>query len=167
MLFLLTKSARYAYDQDAIREPLLDASIARISQPTFDQQDGGPKDYAKTGVNRHRSARQGLVNLKEAHERGQGRNRRSVWEIATQPYPGAHFATFPEKLVEPCILAGCPEGGVVLDPFAGSGTVGLVAERLGRHSVLIDAKDEYCEMARHRTAQMGLMQPMTSRQGRT
>ena len=180
-LFLLSKSARYFYDADAIREPLTESSIARISQPTFDQQNGGPKDYAKTGVNRHRSARKALEGLaashkgshfdrgktaqhqlgrasaNERHDNPAGRNKRSVWEIATQPYPGAHFAVFPEKLVEPCILAGCPERGTVLDPFAGSGTVGLVAERLGRHSVLIDASEDYCRMARERTAQMGLM----------
>lgn len=72
-----------------------------------------------------------------------GRNRRSVWTIPTRPYPGAHFATFPEQLVEPCVLAGCPEGGVVLDPFAGSGTVGLVAQRLSRRAVLIDLNADY------------------------
>lgn len=84
------------------------------------------------------------------------RNKRSVWTVATQPYADAHFATFPEKLVKPCILAGCPQGGTVLDPFAGSGTTGMVAEYLGRNSILIELKPEYCEMARERTAQGGL-----------
>jgi hypothetical protein len=84
------------------------------------------------------------------------RNKRSVWTIATQAFKDAHFATFPEKLVVPCILAGCPEGGVVLDPFAGSGTVGEVGERLGRNSILIELKPEYCKMAKQRTAQGGL-----------
>ncbi len=66
------------------------------------------------------------------------------------PFPEAHFATFPPKLVEPCIRAGCPEHGIVLDPFAGAGTVGLVADRLGRDAILIEAKAEYAEMARAR-----------------
>jgi hypothetical protein len=79
-----------------------------------------------------------------------GRNRRSVWTIATQPFPEAHFATFPEALVEPCVLAGCPEGGIVLDPFAGSGTVGVVALRHGRRFLGIELNPDYCLMARRR-----------------
>ena len=139
-----TTTCNYYYDQDAIREP---AEYGFREQPSdtwgrVGTATDGPRSVPGTTRGSNPSA---------------GRNRRSVWEIATQPYPDAHFATFPEKLVEPCILAGCPEGGTVLDPFSGSGTVGLVAERLGRHSVLIDAKEEYCAMARHRTAQRGLM----------
>ena len=80
----------------------------------------------------------------------QTRNRRSVWTIATAPFKGAHFATFPPKLVEPCILAGCPAGGVVLDPFAGSGTVGQVARQLGRGAILIELNEEYLGMIRER-----------------
>src|SRR6478736_49367 len=78
------------------------------------------------------------------------RNKRNVWEIATQPYPDAHFATFPPRLVEPCVLAGCPEGGVVLDPFAGAGTTGLVALRRNRSFVGIELNPTYAEMARER-----------------
>jgi DNA modification methylase len=145
-LFLLSKSARYYYDADAIREPKAEATVGdpRTNENGHRRKRGYPGEPSKGGTNL--GGPQG------------GRNRRSVWEIATQPYAKAHFATFPEKLVEPCILAGCPEGGKVLDPFAGSGTVGLVAERLGRHSVLIDASEDYCRMARERTAQMGLME---------
>lgn len=201
-VFLLAKSARYYYDADAIREPMAESSIARISQPTFDQQTGGPKDYAKTGVNRHRSARKALEGLKERQvpaswatsssyadqdprykkrdkQRGHGRrhddfndcrdamtkeeqqsmgaNKRTVWEIATQPFPDAHFATFPEALVKPCILAGCPEGGTVLDPFAGSGTVGVVAQKAGRSAILIEQSAEYVEMMQKRLAQRALV----------
>ena len=84
---------------------------------------------------------------------GAGRNRRDVWTIATQPYRGAHFATFPEKLVEPCILAGCPAGGIVLDPFCGSGTVGLVAKKHGRRFVGLDLSAKYLhELAAPRIA---------------
>lgn len=78
------------------------------------------------------------------------RNKRSVWNIATEPFPEAHFATFPTALVEPCIKAGCPQGGVVLDPFGGSGTVGLVADRLGRHAILIELNPEYAAIAERR-----------------
>lgn len=80
------------------------------------------------------------------------RNRRSVWSIPTKGYPGAHFATFPPKLVEPCILASCPIGGTVLDPFAGSGTTGMVAVANGRAFIGCELNPEYAEMARKRIA---------------
>jgi DNA modification methylase len=120
-VFLLTKQERYYYDAEAIREPLTDSSVARLSQPTFAQQTGGTKDYAN-GTNPNRSARKAVNNLREKFVRaekwqtryegwaerdpGVGRNKRDVWTIATEPYPGAHFATFPTALVEPCVLAG-------------------------------------------------------------
>ena len=80
------------------------------------------------------------------------RNKRDVWTIATGGFKGAHFAVFPEKLIEPCILAGCPEGGTVLDPFMGSGTTGVVAERLQRAFTGIEINPKYCEMAEERIA---------------
>jgi site-specific DNA-methyltransferase (cytosine-N4-specific) len=82
------------------------------------------------------------------------RNRRSVWTVNTQVYTGSHFATFPEALVEPCILAGCPLGGLVLDPFCGTFTVGAVAARTGRRAVGVDLN--YQDLAKERTAQRGL-----------
>ncbi len=85
-----------------------------------------------------------------------GRNRRSVWTVATQPYPGAHFATFPEALVEPCILAGSRPGDVVLDPFAGTGTVGVVAQRLSRRALLIDLNPDYIEQCLSRNVDIPL-----------
>jgi hypothetical protein len=81
---------------------------------------------------------------------GSGRNRRDVWTIPTSPFKGAHFATFPPKLVEPCVLAGCPVGGIVLDPFCGSGTVGAVAQQHGRRFVGLDMQAKYLELARER-----------------
>jgi DNA modification methylase len=80
------------------------------------------------------------------------RNKRSVWTVATRPFKEAHFATFPPSLIEPCILAGCPEWGTVLDPFGGAGTTGLVADRLLRNAVLIELNPEYAEIARRRIA---------------
>jgi len=82
--------------------------------------------------------------------RGGKRNKRSVWTVATQPFKEAHFATFPPALIEPCILAGCPKGGLVLDPFGGAGTTGLVADRLGRDAVLIELNPEYTAIAERR-----------------
>lgn len=79
-----------------------------------------------------------------------GKNKRSVWKIPVRSYHGAHLATFPKDLVKPCILAGCPKGGVVLDPFAGTGTVGQVAEELGRNAILVELNPVYVEMQRER-----------------
>jgi DNA modification methylase len=75
-----------------------------------------------------------------------GRNKRDVWMVAKRPYRGAHFATFPPDLIKPCILAGCPIDGIVLDPFAGSGTTGVVARSLGRNSILIEENPEYIKL---------------------
>ena len=83
------------------------------------------------------------------------RNRRSVWTVATQPFSEAHFATFPPALIEPCILAGCPQGGTVLDPFGGAGTTGLVADRLHRNAVLIELNPKYSDMAERRIVDDG------------
>lgn len=107
-IFLLTKSPRYFYDADAIREPYQDSSLKRIKQNNFDNQAGGEKDYAN-GTNPNRSMRKTLENFKDSVDDNRGRNRRTVWEIATRPYPEAHFAVFPPDLIKPCILAGCPE----------------------------------------------------------
>lgn len=98
---------------------------------------------------------------------GQKRTKRSVWHINTQNYKGAHFATFPEKLIEPCILAGCPEGGVVLDPFSGSGTTAYVARRLNCRSVGIELNADYMKLAAKRLRQgtMFVVPPKTSHAG--
>ena len=167
-LFLLTKNKKYYYDADAIRESLLPQSIARISQPNFDKQTGGPKDPINGGEgSRNRSARQGLENLKDAHSRGQGRNRRTVWTIATAPYSGAHFATYPPSLIEPCIKAGSKEGDLVLDPFLGSGTTMLVARKLGRIGIGTDLSLEYLGLARERLSLKALDEWEQGKDGET
>jgi len=145
-LFLLTKSARYWYDADAIKEDAIHAGrTVKASDPTT-AKNGQKGQYGATafGFTQHDT----VV--------GTGRNRRSVWTIATKPYPGAHFAVMPEALVEPCVLAGCPEGGAVLDPFGGSGTVARVANRLSRRAVLIDLNPEYLEQQMKRNADIPL-----------
>ena len=135
-IFLLSKSLRYYYDAEAIRE----------------RDSGLPAGNGFAG--RQGGSRQTTIDdgkgTEETWEPGRGRNKRTVWTVPTKPYTGAHFATFPPDLIEPCVLAGAPEGGVVLDPFAGAGTTGLVALRHGRSFVGIELNPAYAEIARHR-----------------
>lgn len=157
-LFLLAKSPRYYFDQAAILEPASPNTHARLSQDVLNQI-GSDRVPGKTNGN--------MKAVGRKHDPGKGnknnasfdeamavmpteRNKRSVWTIATQPFKEAHFATFPPDLVKPCILAGCPLGGWVLDPFGGAGTTGLVADRLQRNAVLIELNPEYADIARRR-----------------
>jgi len=142
-LFLLSKSARYHYDADAISEK---ADTGGESRTTVDHGGGG---YQAAAMGRKPSGNQvpGTVYVRKVT-----RNKRSVWTVTTQPFPGAHFAVFPEALIEPCVMAGCPEGGTILDPFAGSGTTGIVAKRNGCDFIGIELNPEYAEMARRRIA---------------
>lgn len=139
-LFLLSKSSRYYYDIDAIREPhQADSLRKRLSPWRGKQWRGHPRKDAN--------------NLKpEQSCHPLGKNKRSVWSIPIQGFQGQHFSTFPEKLVEPCILAGCPTDGVVLDPFAGVGTTLLVAKRLNRRAIGIELKPAYAKLAEERLA---------------
>jgi DNA modification methylase len=137
-IFMLSKRARYYYDAEAIAEPFADDRM------------GNPGAYDRTT-----SAAKGACNDRQDLgflNNGRGwnkdgsrtnRNRRSVWTVATKPYPDAHFATFPPALIEPCILAGCPVGGVVLDIFSGSGTTGEVAANLSRGYAGIELNPDY------------------------
>lgn len=143
-VFLLAKAARYHYDADAIREPDAGQDHWRAitaNQPSLEPSGGlrGPHNGIRTPHGRN----------------GSGRNKRNVWEIPTQPYPDAHFATFPVKLAEPCVLAGAPPGSLVLDPFVGSGTVGIVCQWHGRNFLGIDLSPAYCDMARTRIMRDG------------
>jgi DNA modification methylase len=137
-LFLLSKSARYFYDAEAVKEPVL--------QPT-----GIPKLTGQHKANAGGFTTNGTGSSTLGSNQGHlTRNKRSVWTIATRPFKGAHFAVMPEALVEPCIKAGCPEGGTVIDPFAGSGTVGVVAARFNRHFIGIELNPDYVGMAQAR-----------------
>lgn len=138
-VFMLSKSARYFYDADAVKEPLAESSIPRLMQ-NVEAQTGTTRAYGKTNG-----------NFKAQGNLATGlRNRRSVWTVTTQPFKGAHFATFPPNLIEPCILAGCPRGGMVLDPFGGAGTTGLVAKQHGLNAILLELNPDYAAMARER-----------------
>jgi DNA modification methylase len=139
-IFLLAKNEQYYFDAEAIQEPAVSDhrsgnGFRRDARCSFQNADGTSRG-----------------NEEQWTDVGGTRNRRSVWHVNTQPFKEAHFATFPPALVEPCILAGCPRGGTVLDPFAGAGTTGLVADRLHRSAVLIELNDQYAEMARRRIA---------------
>jgi DNA modification methylase len=167
-LFLLSKSERYYFDAEAIAEPVSQGTVLRMSQLGLDEQYGSDRVPGKTnGPMKPVLKRSGNKARKPASARGvpdgQGknqcgsvpwegatRNKRSVWTVTTRPFKEAHFATFPPALIEPCILAGCPEGGTVLDPFGGAGTTGLVADRHKRNAILIELNPEYAEMARRR-----------------
>lgn len=197
-LFLLSKSARYYYDSDAIREPANMTGKgsangfrggAYVDGATFENAQGGqrtirgnsqpvPKGWdtstgegshgsyhkkgAARGSKRNSFAREtkysdGEHGQKAQHrpdrvdvDYGETRNKRSVWTVATHGFKGAHFATFPPDLIRPCILAGAPRGGLVLDPFGGAGTTALVAMQEGRRSVLCELNPEYAALARAR-----------------
>lgn len=142
-IFLLTKRGTYFYDSDAIREPSTEAS-------GWAKQRAAGVDTWAYNDNAARIAVTGQRTEASTFGTAGGRNARSVWTIATQPYAEAHFATFPEELPRRCILAGCPEGGTVLDPFAGSGTTLMVAVRHGRSAIGIELNPEYAAMARRR-----------------
>jgi|SRR5215831_10718455 len=143
-IFLMSKNAKYYYDAKAIAEQSQDWSV------------GGPGTGIANTAERYGAGNGGNAGLAALAERykggnsGETRNKRSVWTVPTTPYSEAHFATFPPALIKPCILAGCPKGGTVLDPFAGAGTTGLVADRLERDAVLIELNPDYAAMAQRR-----------------
>uniref|UniRef100_A0A6M3J8F3 site-specific DNA-methyltransferase (cytosine-N(4)-specific) n=1 Tax=viral metagenome TaxID=1070528 RepID=A0A6M3J8F3_9ZZZZ len=149
-VFLLSKSARYYYDADAVREPMAPSYAERYAY-SF----GGQKNEHLTAEDAHGpGSRTHPIGDRVP---GTGRNKRTVWTVATAPFSGAHFACFPPALIKPCVMAGCPEGGVVLDPFFGSGTTGMVAESLGRGWFGIELNPDYEPLIRQRTAQVGLL----------
>lgn len=169
-IFLLAKSAKYWYDAEAIMEPVTGNAHrrkARTPVPTGWDTTRGAGGHG----NCHRNGRRRPGVTPKSSKHGSGiranesfhaavtelvdrRNARSVWDIPTQGYGGEHFAAFPEEIPRRCILAGCPEGGTVLDPFVGTGTTLAVAYALGRHSIGFDINPEYAAMARKRVAEV-------------
>lgn len=143
-VFLLSKSPRYWFDAAAIKE-------ASVSETPSGNGYARPEQVSRGG--------RGQANGWTLADGEQGRNARSVWEIATEPYPEAHFATFPTELARRCILAGCPQGGTVLDPFLGSGTTALVARRHGRNTIGIELNEAYATLAAKRLQQLSLLAP--------
>lgn len=164
-IFLFSKSQKYFYDAEAIAEPIADSTAAdkRFSSDGYScgrpergypkaAQQGSGALKPRYGGKKYTGTPELFFRTKSGniYDRRPFRNKRDVWFIATAAYKNAHFATFPEKLVEPCILAGCPEGGIVLDPFIGSGTVAFVAEKLDRQWLGFDINPDYIAIARQR-----------------
>lgn len=154
-IFLMTKNQKYYYDADAIAEKISEESMKRYSRvekfgEEFDRLRH--KHHSKV-ANRTPNPQAPMEVLTRAAQNvvDKGtRNKRDVWSVPVQGYKFAHFATFPEKLIEPCILAGCPEGGIVLDPFFGSGTTGVVAKRMSCNFIGCELNSEYIAIANKR-----------------
>jgi DNA modification methylase len=142
-VFLLTKSDRYFYDAEAVMEPASDNPVSAARRNRADFSTVGTKAIQGTGFGQ---SGKGL----NAEHKGETRNRRSVWTVATRPYKGAHFATFPPALIEPCILAGSRAGDIVLDPFMGSGTTAAVALQHGRQYLGCELNPEYGPLQQER-----------------
>lgn len=154
-IFMLTKSKNYYYDNEAIKEDAI--YVGTSGQDASGYKDakkfnGKHSDKQRGHSRRHAGFNERWDKMSKEQQCSEKRNKRSVWEVATRPFAGAHFATFPPDLIEPCILAGCPVGGIVLDPFMGSGTTALVSDRLQRSSWGIELNADYIEIARKRIA---------------
>jgi site-specific DNA-methyltransferase (adenine-specific) len=130
-IFMLSRSKKYYYDHEAISEPCV-------------------KGYAGSSFTEGKTAVHQFGASKKPRIEGGLRNKRSVWTVNTEPYHGAHFATYPQKLIVPCIKAGCPEGGIVIDPFAGTGTTAVVSRKLNRNFIIIELNPASIKLAETR-----------------
>ena len=145
-IFLLSKSQKYYYDYEAIKEEANPENAKR-----YEYGFGGPKNEALADT------KFGATKPVGSRDYDGQRNKRSVWTVTTKPYEGAHFAVFPSDLIEPCILAGAPVGGIVLDPFMGSGTTAQVAQNLGRQYIGCELNTDYKPLQDKRVAQQALV----------
>lgn len=164
-IFLFSKQPKYYFDYEVIREPAVGfdnrppAGSRGTAKPNARRRKGNAKTFRGGGAYTNSKSFDNSANV-ERTSRGNEknftglRNRRDVWSVATQGYSKAHFATFPEKLIEPCILAGCRKGGVVLDPFLGSGTTAVVAVRNDREYIGIELNPKYAELAKERISEI-------------
>lgn len=150
-IFLLSKSAKYFYDSEAIKEPnSVTGGKWGKGVITKTAQAQGDGRHGATGFMGREMSNAEMIEKYYTY----GRNKRSVWTVTTQPYSEAHFATFPEKLIEPCILAGSRPGDTVLDPFNGAGTTGLVSLKNHRRYIGIELNEEYLNITRKRLSQV-------------
>ena len=138
-IFLMSKSQKYYYDHESIKDPV--------------KQDWGTRDRTDGKYHNEGSGLQPHGGLEKSYEMA---NKRSVWTVNTKPYAGAHFAVFPQELIEPCIMAGAPVGGIVLDPFMGSGTTAQVAQHLGRKYLGCELNPAYKPLQDKRISQLSL-----------
>lgn len=151
-IFQLTKSKHYFFDRAAIAEPIAPSTLVRMrsGRNGSNKYGAGVPGQPVQSINRPRKAGDVAAGELPTH-----RNKRDVWHINTISYSGAHFATFPPQLAETCIMAGCPVGGIVLDPFFGSGTTGLAAKRNGRHYIGVEINPDFCRLAEERITAKG------------
>jgi DNA modification methylase len=147
-IFLMSKKQKYYYDIEPIRE--------QIKPSTDGQASVRRSGDSKTRSKEHWGVPHNPENVIVQYEEIKGANKRSVWSVPTKPYTGAHFAVFPEELIEPCIMAGAPVGGIVLDPFMGSGTTAQVAQHLGRQYLGCELNPDYKLLQKKRVAQQSL-----------
>jgi len=150
-IFLMSKSQKYYYDRMSIAEP------AAYAEEHARKKTSWGNKKADAGVKANIEKYQVIGEENKTTLAGGMANKRSVWTVATKPYAGAHFAVFPSDLIEPCILAGAPVGGIVLDPFMGSGTTAQVAQNLGRQYIGCELNPAYMELQNIRTAQQSLV----------
>ena len=171
-IFLLSKSQKYYYDQDAIKTEMKDSSTGRLLQDIANQEGsdrvpnkangkmkavGKPFDKSMGGGGTSFNGHSGYFKADGTPISDGYANKKSVWTVTTKPYSEAHFATYPEDLIVDCIKAGCPEGGIVLDPFMGAGTTALVARKLHRQYVGFELNPEYIRIAKNRLqSQLGV-----------
>ena len=171
-IFLLSKRRRYYFNAEAIAEPVAESTTKRLNQDVKNQAGswrvpGKTNGAMKAAVPRYGGKkytgdpntffRTKSGNAYEFHEK---RNKRDVWTVSTKPFKEAHFATFPPELIKPCILAGCPEGGIVIDPFMGSGTTLVTANKLNRNCIGFDINSNYCDMSNKRREDAMLQQSL-------
>lgn len=160
-IFLFSKQSKYYFDYEAIKEPavgfnnIVPAGSKGTLRPNSRLRKGNSRTFRGGGVyTKGQSFNNSAEIMRESHGNNENmtglRNKRSVWTVATQGYKEAHFATFPEKLIEPCVLAGSRDGGIILDPFIGSGTTAVVAKKHNRGFIGIELNPEYVEMAKRR-----------------
>ena len=168
-IWLITKNKKYYYDADAIKEPITDTTAIRLLQKNIDNQKGSSRANGGMKSNGNMKAmgrkkfdknmggsgasfvdHSGYKKADGTYMINPTRNKRNVWSVTTKPFKGSHFATFPKDLIEPCIKAGCPENGTVLDPFGGAGTTGIVSALNNRNSILIELNSEYIKIAEDR-----------------
>lgn len=164
-IFLFSKQSKYYFDYEAIKEPavgfnnIVPAGSKGTLRPNSRLRKGNSRTFRGGGVyTKGQSFNNSAEAMRESHGNSENitglRNKRSVWTVATQGYKEAHFATFPEKLIEPCVLAGSRDGGIILDPFIGSGTTAVVAKKHNRGFIGIELNPDYAEMARKRLEEL-------------
>ena len=165
-IFMFSKSRKYYYDAEAVSEPTAESTNERLKQDV-ENQAGSDRVQGKTngpmkacapryGGNKYKDLPNHTKSANLYQPTGK-RNKRDVWTVTTKGFKGAHFAVYPPDLIEPCILAGCPEGGTVLDPFCGSGTTLMVAEKFGRNGIGIEINENYKDIIYSRISQVGIV----------